>query len=201
MAVIIPEGYASVGIQMRRAGDPDPWYVTYGVSNVPAFSGLEDWAGGILGQWDAIVGGVLPTDTAFTGIQLRVGVDGSDPLSVFYPANYQGRGGGATLPQNCAVLITKVTGRSGRTGKGRMFWPTILESNVNGLGLIDPDYRGTLQTIWNTLYTAHLDGSGDFDGAPMFLLHNEGVPFGADPTQIVSLTVDPIISTQRGRLR
>jgi len=201
MAVIIPDGYAQVGIQMRRAGDPDPWYVTYAVRDVPPYDEYDVWAGGMLGQWNEALSGFLPSDTAFTGIQLRVGMPEGPPYSVFYAINYPGIGSGKTLPQNCAVLVTKQTGRAGRTGKGRMFWPTILEDEVNGLGQIEPDYRDDLQAAWDELFVAHRDGNEEFAGAPMVLLHNEGVPFGADPTDITYLYVDPIISTQRGRLR
>jgi len=188
-------------MSMRGVRKPGATTVTSAVRGVPPYEEYEEWVGGIMGQWDEYLSPFLTTDTAMTGLQLRVGMDEGPPYSVFYAFNKPGGGSGKTLPQNCAVLVTKQTGRAGRTGKGRMFWPTILEDEVNGLGQIEPDYRLDLQSAWDDLFVAHRDGAGTFAGAPMVLLHNEGVPFGADPTDIAYLYVDPIISTQRGRLR
>lgn len=201
MALIIPTGTTEVAVQIRRTGDPDPWYVTFAVDSI---NYLEDPEGlrdlietGFCGQLE----GRIPSDTAFTGIQLRVGNTGGDPLTLFYSINVPGIGSGTTLPQNCAVLLNKVTTRPGRTGKGRMYWPTIPEADVNGLGQID----GTVVSGWNTTLAAVLENlanpAGDEDPAPMCLLHNTGAPGGTDPTPIVGLTCAPIIATQRRRLR
>lgn len=201
MALFIPEGYAEVAIQMKRAGDPDPWYVTYGVGDVPTPDQYPSFAGQIMAIWNSNFSGLLPTDTAFTGIQLRIGTDSGTPLTIFYAINYQGSGSGTTLPQNCAVLVTKVTGVAGRRGKGRLFWPCILEDEVNGLGQIEPDYRDALQAIWDTFIAEHVNGNATFDGARIFLLHNERPGLSNDPSQVSYFFVDPVISTQRKRLR
>lgn len=201
MTVIIPDGFVQVGIQMRRSGDPQPWYVTYGINAEASTGDWETVALTIGTWWNDYLGPYYPTDTTISGVQLRVGTPSGVPLTLFYATDIVGLGSGQTLPQNCAVLITKNTFRPGRTGKGRFFWPTIIESEVNGLGQIDSAYRTTLNSAWTTLFGAHQSGVGGDPALPMYLLHNEGVPLGTTPTQIESLQVDPVISTQRRRLR
>lgn len=201
MALVIPEDYAAVAIQMRRAGDPDPWYVTYGITNLGDPTEYETLAGDISAYWEDYILPFLPADSTLSGVQLRIGTGSPEPLTLFYPFSIAGSGSGTTLPQNCALLVTKTTSRPGRTGKGRMFWPCVQESEVNGLGLIDGSYRNTLQAAWDGLLTAHAEGSSPGVAHPMFLLHNEGAPGGTNPTEITGLQVDPVISTQRRRLR
>lgn len=201
MSLIIPTSYAQVAIQFRRAGDPDPWYVTYAITELGDPEDYPTLVGDLSSYWEDNVLAFLPADTQMSGIQLRIGTGDPEPLTLFYPLAIAGLGSGTTLPQNCAVLITKQTSRPGRTGKGRLFWPTIIEAEVNGLGLIAGSYRDTLQGAWDNLFVAHRDGASPGTAHPMFLLHNEGVPGGSSPTEITGLQVDPVISTQRRRLR
>lgn len=201
VALIIPPGFAQVALQFQRDGDPDPWYITYAVDSSAWGGNYNSLANDIVSIWAANTLDALPTDTRITGVQLRVGQDGTDPLTLYYPIVRTGTGSGQTLPQNCAVLVTKVTSRPGRTGKGRFFWPTIAEGQVNGLGQIDPTYRTSFNASLSLVFLAHEEGFDSGDPLPMYLLHNNGSPGGTLPTVIDGLLVDPVISTQRRRLR
>lgn len=201
MALNIPENYAQVGIQFRRAGDPDPWYITYGILIPEGSPEPHQIAQELKNFWHDHAGGKIPADTIISGVQLRIGFDAGDPLTLFYPFSTAGSGSGTTLPQNCAVLISKQTVRPGRTGKGRIFWPTIAEGDVNGLGQIDNGARESFQSDMDDVFEVHRDGELGYGPYPMYLLHNEGVPGGDSPTEITGLQVAPVIATQRRRLR
>lgn len=201
MALVIPTGFAQASVQIRHEGDPDPWYITHGVDTSAAGGDYEGVANTVVLAWTANLLAQLPTTARTTGVQLRIGQDAGDPLTLFFPFDIAGGSSSAKLPQNCALLITKVTSRGGRTGKGRVFMPSILnESDVSNIGVIDGTIRNGLQGDATEVLTA-LEGLDPLPPAPMVLLHNLGVPFGTTPTPVDALQVQQVIATQRRRLR
>lgn len=100
------------------------------------------------------------------------------------------------LPQNCAVIIRK--NRVGRRG-GRMYLPGVDEALVQPNGSIDAAQVTTYQTAATALFNAITGIPGI--GGPQFI--GKLVPSNAhsQPVGIDSLTVDPVIGTQRRRLR
>lgn len=201
MALVIPPGFAHVSLQFRNTGDPDPWYVTWGIDISAAGGDTEVIAGVQAGAWEASMLGNMTTDTTMSGVQLRVGQDGLDPLTLFYPYSEPGLSSTAKLPSNCALLCTKVTLRPGRTGKGRFFVPNVLtESGVDNVGVIAGSTLSTLQTNVTDFFE-YLASDSPGPATPMVLLHNAGAPGGTTPTEVTQLIVDGVISTQRRRLR
>jgi len=201
MALVIPTGFAQVSIQFRNAGDPDPWYVTFAVEHPVDFGDYDLIADKVADAWIANHLGSMNTTTTMTGVQLRVGVGGDVPLTLFFPSAANGGSSTQKLPQNCALLVTKVTNRPGRTGKGRYFIPNILtESSVDQVGVIT---SGDVTDFQNnaTGFLEDLAAAGDSFPCPMVLLHNAGAPGGTTPTPVDALVVDNVISTQRRRLR
>lgn len=203
MALVIPTGFAQASIQMRATGDPDPWYITHGVDVSDAGGDYTAVAGLIASAWTLNVLAQLPTSASMTGVQLQVGQDGADPLTLFFPFDEPGGSASAKLPQNCALLVTKQTARSGKTGKGRVFIPLVLnEGDVSNVGVIDGTVRNNLQgDIDGVLEYLSSGGASTGPSIPMVLLHNPGAPGGTVPTLVNALVVDPVISTQRRRLR
>lgn len=201
MALVIPSGHAAVALSITRGGDPTPYQVTFAVDAINYAldpPGLRDL---VAEAFQESMFNQLDENSTLTNIQLRYGNTGGDPLTIDFPANIEGAGAGETLPQNSAILVSKITNRPGRTGKGRFYWPTVFEANVNGLGVLDSGYRTSLQGSFALFLAYFNDGAAGFDPAPMALLHNEGAPGGTEPTPIVGLQVASVIATQRGRLR
>lgn len=198
----VPPGFARIGLNLKHELDPDPWVTTFGV-DIGAFSGAPDAQE--IGQaaqeayWSA-----WRADTSnqvrLLGADVVVGQDG-DNLSEFV-AGYAGSSGttvGGTasdkLPQNCALLVRKNTSRGGRRGKGRMFLPGVLnEGGVDGVGQIS----NVDLTAWQSNVSSFFDNL-ETAGLPMVLLHETGAVLAPDP--VTSLVCDPVISTQRRRLR
>lgn len=201
MALVIPAGFAQAALQFRNSGDPDPWYVTFGIDTSDAAGDYETVADICIGSWSSSFLGSMTTTTAITGCQLRVGQDGGDPLTLFFATSLPGGSSANKLPQNCALLVSKVTTRSGRTGKGRMFIPNVLtEGAVDNVGVIATEELGTLQGNADDMLDTLADPPAG-PAIPMVLLHNGFAPGGTTPTEVASLSVDAVISTQRRRLR
>jgi hypothetical protein len=108
----------------------------------------------------------------------------------------QGTVSDSPITSNCALLVKKNTALGGRRNRGRFYAPpTFLnEGAVDASGNIAAGPLATLQTLWTNLFnelaTADLE--------PQLFHQGAGAPV---PTPIVAFTVDPMIATQRRRMR
>jgi hypothetical protein len=99
----------------------------------------------------------------------------------------------ATPPPQVAALISLSTGLPGRSNRGRVYWPGVLEeSAVNAQGQIDPLVRTTIQNQWEN-FLAALE---TIDATPV-ILHSSS----SDPTPVLSSVVRGNVATQRRRQR
>lgn len=203
MALVIPTGFSQVALEFRNEGDPDPWYVTFGIDSGAYAGRYEELAAGIAaaaaGTWQQD----MHTSTTMTAVVMTVGQTGSDNLIIRVGTNLPGTSTQAKLPQNCALLVSKNSALGGRKNRGRFFIPNMLnDTAVDQVGVIDGGTRSSYETQF-ALFLLALE-EGDFGGvsqsAPMVILHNEGVNV-PDPTLVTSLSVSGTISTQRRRLR
>lgn len=198
MTLVIPDDYAQVIFNISHASDPNPWAITFGV-----FKGSESDPQELVEE----VGNVCRTnfrpngDTAYrygpTTLRLnQLGVE-----SVYIdPEQEIGTGGSADfLPQNSAILVHKRTARGGRRGRGRFYIPGVQEDHVSDTGLLDEEYLSDLQDNMNALLTGMT--SEPLPTVGMWLLHGTGLSAVVDPDEVTLLTVDPVIATQRRRLR
>lgn len=206
MTLIIPPGFAHVAVELRHENDPDPWYVTFGVST--EFSGADPELIGETAMYAFHQGfqATMSPDLDVTGCAVTIGQDGGEPIITFVTPTTAlgGSANDARLPQNCALLVRKNTNAGGRRNKGRMFVPGVLaEGAVSSTGIIDPGAVATYQGYAVAFYVALNDGipGPAATSIPMFLLHSTGISAVIDPTEVSSLTVDNVISTQRRRLR
>lgn len=196
-------GYADVSIQMKLDVMARPCFITLGVKPTglsadaiaTAVRGAFNLAGSILNQIDSSV--------TVGPVTCRLGIDGlEDQLGADSTLVTGGRAG-TSIPPNTAVLCIKRTARGGRRGKGRMYLPWVLASNtLNENGAIPSTNVTTLQTA----VTAFLNNLTSAS-VPMYVLHGKGKPTSSDPTGtggapnlVSTITVDPLISTQRRRL-
>lgn len=109
-----------------------------------------------------------------------------------------GTGAGSGLPNNCATLVKKSTALGGRRNRGRMYFPTPLEGEVDGAGT---NTIGAV-TAWNTLLLRLLPGGGTHTAFGVLgdavVLHDEG---SQTPTEVTDLGCQTKIATQRRRMR
>lgn len=204
MALLIPPGFAQVGIQLRNDADPDPWYVTWGVDLGTIGTDLDQLGAQMMvAYWNAF-GSLHNGDTTLDGVQLTIGQDGGSPIRAFIAGvGDSGSDAAAKLPQNCALMCRKNTNQGGRRNQGRIFVPNVLnEDTVSATGVIVgtiiQDYQEAAFTLWSALDAGV---APDPEPTPMVILHSEGVSDAGDPTVVSGMGVDTVISTQRRRLR
>lgn len=203
MPLIIPPGFAQAAFKFDLNGDPEPIVTTCGVS-VSAWGGdFQAAANACRDRWAAAwPAASMSNQFRFRGVTLRVGQDGAPPLIFEADADIVGLGAATVLPQNCALLVRKRTASAGRRNRGRFYVPIfgILESAVSQIGVISGGDVSGQQTGWDAFHTA-LTSGGAHPLTPVILHSDGGVTAPGAPTVITSFHVEPIIATQRRRLR
>jgi len=225
MALSIPAGYGIGSWGFSTAGDPERMYVTMGVH--PDSGPFDDaHLRRMSTSWGAATGPSARQGSLYSLVEVtaRITQDGGG-TSVFTRASaIPGLIAGPCFPPNCAVIIEKRTALGGRRGVGRMFVPGIVESED------DQDGRLAVSriTAWNAAFASFLtllkaapSGSGATAEKPVtpYLFHGnattttrvrsggtltvtttEGAA-GPPPDEITSFSCDPVLGTQRRRLR
>lgn len=196
MGVIIPNGAVLSAQEVTVVGANAPFVVTLGhVDNTG--QGPNFVADAVRDAWAATL---LPPGNLRTGYSLgpcriyrRSGggvLEYGENLTV---SPGQDPNSNAPTP-NAAVLIRKVTGLVGPRNRGRIYLPpaTLNEGSVDQAGIM----AGANQAVLQAQADSFLTGLGT-NGVPMYLLHSDGGP----ATEVVSLTVQARLATQRRRLR
>lgn len=195
MPLIIPTGFGQVAYRVKLLDDPEPMISTVGLDMSTADPDPETAAADLLEQWQ----GAFPAANTFSqytldSVVIRIGNGTSTPGVVEVNSPQAGTAVGNPLPQNCTLLVRKLSTMGGRRGRGRMYVPPYMlaEENVNANGVITSVSRATRQAEVD----AWLGGTYGF-----VLLHASGISSTPSPTPITSFVVDARIATQRRRLR
>lgn len=199
---IIPPGFAEVSMNITRGGDPDPYSITFGIE-IDEAPYTPSHLANLVTAFHAEVDQLMWDSERFSSAVARVGQDGEDPLVVEVALDLDGADGAQRLPPNCAVLVKKLTTLGGRRGRGRFYWPSIDEDSVNSVGLLASGTVTAYQNAFDAAFTAMVDTSPDTNVSQVVLLHSQEVPGPAAPvpTPLTGFLVDPLLSTQRRRLR
>lgn len=190
MALEIPSGFGQLAYRFGLASDPEVMITTIGV-DVGA-----DPQGQVDDKADAFAAAVPAASLAggysFLGCVLRVGTGTTETVIVEAPRNVVGTAAAVSLPNNCAYLVRKTTGRAGRRGRGRMYLPPyiVAEADIDSNGMLSGPTLTALQAI--------VDDA--FAGSDFVLLH-DSEPASIAPDPILTLVVDRQIATQRRRMR
>lgn len=188
--MIIPPGYANVAHVFELSASTQTAVVTYGVQ----LQGTEFGETRAALLHDMVDDHMLnATSTVWTLARtlLKYGPSSTGPLFEFSLPT-AGRNPGAASPPQVAALIRKRTSFGGRSQRGRMYWPGMIDDNVDSIGELLNGYVLGFQSDINDWRTA-LAGND----LPMVLLHNAS----SDPTPVTSLNLDTTVATQRRRLR
>lgn len=212
MSTPIPDGYYRVKIRFRLTSDPEEMIVTLGLrDNEPGNRELDPAAEAVYDAWL----GAFPADKcvssyALVGVDIYRGVDGGDTEQGTHNLVIQGTDVGAPPPSNCAILVKKNTAKSGRKNTGRFFIPPayINEGSITPTGHLATENIQALQSYCNQFW-AGLNDSGQPVGQPptsftpviLHSLKKDQPPPAAPPTDITSFSVEPLIATQRRRMR
>jgi hypothetical protein len=197
-----PSGYADVSLELTNVALTRPSFITFGVDPSSIFP--DAIANSVLTA--VIAAGSLlaaiDSNVTLTAVRVSAGTASGEDLVYELPTTNVGGFASTSLPPNCAVLVHKVTARGGRRGRGRMFLPwAASETAVDEAGKIGSADVTVIQGRMNTFLTALTTNS-----VAMVLLHRDSGPevspptAPGDPDSVLSLRVDPLISTQRRRL-
>jgi hypothetical protein len=196
MALIIPEGYAQVLIPIKHSLLNRSAAVTFGIRNDQIGTPTTGTVNDIQAEFVPAIN--LDNNVVVGPTLARFGTDTGEALAIEGTVSTSGSSTSSSCPPNVAVLARKLTNRGGRRGRGRMFIPWwVDEASVDEAGNI----AGATVTSFQSALSNFLAGLSAAD-LPMFILHDSigGTPAG-DPDQVQSLICDPLVATQRRRLR
>lgn len=208
--VHIPQGYGQVLHSLTLVGDNEPMALTYGVAfatfPLPDPGDAQIVADACHDAFGDTVMVSLSNQYTLTTTELKYQLDAAPgaPLSIAIATGNRVGGASTTpLPQNCAYLVHKRTALAGRRGRGRLYLPGPPEVDVSAAGALGSAFVAAWQTVLNTWLT---DLNGRAEVGSMVLLHSTStaIPDPADlpaPSDVTALTMDPVIATQRRRLR
>lgn len=198
MSVYIGNGYGQFSLVFKLAGDPEDMVVTCGFKDLSSGATAPSLAAQVVTDFTAAsrpwVTATSGTQWTFGGCKLYV-MRGGDLLYGESLTNLVGTLTISTPPSNCAVLVKKQSGVSGRRNRGRMYLPlfNLATSNVDSLGQITPGSVTSRQASWTAFHVAVTAS-----GMPPYILHNTSE---IAPRQCTGFLVDSKIATQRRRLR
>lgn len=193
MPLVIPDGFSQVEYRWSLTGDPEVMVHTCGIDNgviVGDLIGAGLLNSDFLNAWP--VGNQASVYT-YLGVVLRVG-NASGPPTIFeVPASRVGGNASVSPPaQNTCLLVRKQSSQGGRAGRGRMYMPPFMfdEASISPAGVINSAPVNQIQGFIDAWF--HRNDA-------YVILHSEGSTL--PPSPIGSFIVDPIVATQRRRLR
>jgi hypothetical protein len=195
MAQIIPSGYVSTVIHIASGAFTDGEALITMGNHIPGDGGASDAAVAVA---NAMVS---------AGIEAQLANETLIPLVECFTATTEGAAttviegdlSGPLVPPQVCLLVEKRSALRGRRAQGRNFWPHMLvEDNVDDSGNVLTARLTALQTFFDDFWEA-LDTSGAF---PVILQGEEGISSPiSPPPPVTRFVVDPLVSTQRRRLR
>jgi hypothetical protein len=190
----IPPGFAQANLLFTGVAAPRGAQIALGVA-------LEGGASNpvAVGQdvYNAFQGTVLPeldNDLILSGCKVKIGPNTNGPDGTYLETSIGGVNSFSVTPQ-VALLITKITALGGRTNKGRMFVPGIVENWADGAGVVSPSTQATMDAAL-LVFLADIAGSNTLTG--LVILHNA---VELAPTPVTALKTMGLVATQRRRLR
>lgn len=195
-------GYADISIQLKNAASPRKAFITFGVHPTPLDPNtIAQQVGNAVGSTGSLRTR-FDSNVTIGPTFCRFGVDGEEDHLGIDNLLQPGLNVTVSMPANVSVLAVKRTARGGRRGRGRLFLPWYIgQGAMDEAGMIDSSTTTVLQNSFNIFL-----GLLTTNGVPMVVLHKTSDPAVIHPTPpgppnlVTSLTLDPMVSTQRRRL-
>lgn len=196
MGVIIPVGFFEATQEFHLLGSSKTFSVVTGHNTPPATS-VTTMAQNVNDFWTQAFQWPTAVGTAWT-LGKTTARYRTDPFTVEigeYNVPLQGTAGtNTTMPPNVAILAQKRTGLVGRKFRGRFYVPPYQVQET------DVDYNGVMNAANLAAQQAAFDD---------FLARTQVLPYdlmlfhsdGTLPTPVTSIVVQPLVATQRRRLR
>jgi hypothetical protein len=200
MPLDIPPGNAQIIHSLTLTGDAERMAITYGVDlAVEAPPNPNAIAASLHNVFFQNMGNILATGYQLVATEMRYSVTGETfPRIARHEEVNPGTGSSNLIPQNTAYLIHKVTAFGGRRNKGRFYLPGVGEPDVSILGALTTAEKTRIQNALNAWFVA-LNAIANIDD--VVILHSSGITPTPAPTAVVGFLIDPVVATQRRRLR
>lgn len=197
MALVIPEGFASAAFVFTGAAGTQPFVTTLGLNIGSETTSFVDVANAVKAAYVSSLGPVTWNGLVLDRVTLSVGSSGPGG-SVDSDTAPDAMGASMSAPMTLALaaIARKSTDRLGRSGRGRMFLPGVLNE-------VDVDPDGSITTARRATLNAALDDFLDDLTTALVepvLLHSTGVTVFT-PTPITGLTTSDLVGIIRGRIR
>jgi hypothetical protein len=195
-------GFATCSYELKHATLARSSFLTFGID--PSGTDPSAVATSLRSHFFAAssLGSVLDSEVALIATHVSLGTDGGEDITGIDPNPGNCTRSGSSPTPNVAVLVHKRTARGGRRGRGRLYLPwACVPSDLSENGTILGTRVTTLQTAVTAWLTACSGGAG-----PVVILHRDSLPGTEHPTPpgppnvVTSMTVDPLVATQRRRL-
>lgn len=187
---IVPVGFCRVSLRFGGAGLPQGAQVIFGLSNAGAATPATVGAR-VVTAWTARLRAQTMTAHTLVDVLVKNGPDATGP-SATVGVGLAGSQAGACLPPLCCFLVRKNTALGGRHGRGYMFYPALGETFVDDAGALGAGVAAASDTRFNAFRTDLTAVGHD-----LVLLHAGAT----SPTTITTLATQPLVATQRDRLR
>lgn len=206
MPIEIPSGHGQVSYQFRgTTGAMEDTVVTIGMRRNTSGVGSPAAPSTIFTKFnDAMVTfwtGRATSAWIYEGLRAKYN-DGTTLLDFERSATTPGGSSSVPLPPQVAFLVRKASNLAGRKNKGRFYLPGCLTpASVDAGGTITGTVVTAMQTALNTLETescVFAEGGGTAERkADFMILHTDATA----PTLISQLVPQPLVATQRRRVR
>lgn len=162
---------------------------------------MAELAEGLLETWDSNLKGSMPTTLSLIGVRVTDISSQTGPVveqNIGLPST--GTAASASLPNNVAIVFTKRTGLRGRSYRGRIYHPGLLEANVVG-NQVDSTVASALRQKWEQFLAIPLTVAADEALMVVVSKQNNNVSRSEGvATLVTGLTTDGLIDSQRRRL-
>lgn len=191
---VIPTGYAQVNWRFTGTSLANPAECTIGIITTGYTSDITHLAEDMYTLFRDTLLGSLASSVNLDSCTVKEGPNDLGPMAVFSDT-FVGGQAGAGSSSAVSMLLHKITASGGRANRGRMYLPGCCEANVQPDGSITSTFFSALQSNVADFMAAFTD----YAVVP-YVLHGPDSPV-TTPTQIISITADPVVATQRRRQR
>lgn len=189
--MIIPVDYAQINLLFTGNGAPTGAQCTFGILNSVGKTADEicDAVDTALGS--SLFENTFSSELTLSGILAKRGPNETGTAALKAVTRIGDLGSAAAVP-NTATLAIKNTDLGGRKGRGRMFIPGVVETDVNQAGTLTSTRITSLEGIFSDLIADLATNN-----VPMVLLHSDSTT----PSEVLTLVPSSKVATQRRRLR
>lgn len=162
---------------------------------------MQELAEGLKNTWNSYIVSRCSDTLALTQIRIT-DLSSQDGPVINYSTGLpiQGSQTPDSLPNNCALVVTKRTLKRGRSYRGRIFHPGLTENFVTGNEVISGT-AAAIRDAWENFLLIDMTVAVDEALMVVLSLINDGAPREeGEATLVNNLTTEGIIDSQRRRL-